>query len=403
MTDVDPTRISTADVYKGDAHAGTLTRERDDVVFRYLPDYLESDLPAIATTIPKRATPTRASGGAVPAFFAGLLPEGRRLASLQRALKTSTDDEFSQLIAVGRDCIGDVRIVLPGIDPLDDGYEPSASLPEEISFAGLFEASISRGVANSSPTIPGVQDKLSDAMLSLPVRHRGGSALLKLSPTGYPRLVENEAFFLDMAKACGLRVPDHSVIHDRDGQAGLVVERFDRAFRRGRQVRLAQEDAVQLAGRWPSAKYAMTAKEVFDAVLAVTPALPVARSHLLRLFIFSYLIANGDLHAKNVSVFDHPEGVWSVTPAYDLVSTLPYGDQTMALDLDGRDSRISGTAFVRFGERLGAKEKVVRTVIAEITESAEPFVARLGEIGLDERKTEHLAATILERTAELRK
>ena len=38
-------------------------------------------------------------GAAVPPWFANLLPEGRRLQMLRRAVKTSADDDFSLLVA----------------------------------------------------------------------------------------------------------------------------------------------------------------------------------------------------------------------------------------------------------------------------------------------------------------
>ena len=43
-----------------------------------------------------------------------LLPEGRRLGALRRAVKTSADDELSLLLAVGADAIGDVQVVPSG-------------------------------------------------------------------------------------------------------------------------------------------------------------------------------------------------------------------------------------------------------------------------------------------------
>ena len=404
MNELNPVRERRADVYKGDHLAGLLVRDADDVIFRYTDDYFSSDLPAIATTIPKTKTEVRARGGAVPAFFAGLLPEGRRLVALQRTLKTSSDDEFSQLLAIGRDCIGDVRVLPEGSDGSDlPSFEPAIGPPAEISFSELFERAIGDGSSNTAPSIPGVQDKLSDAMLSLPIRQRGGAVILKLGPAAYPRLVENEAFFLRMAKSCGIRVPKFEIIHDKDGQSGLLIERFDRQISRGRQIRVAQEDAVQLAGRWPSAKYQMTSKDVFDAVLRVTPAAPVARAHLLRLFVYCYMIANGDLHAKNVSVYNHPEGTWSLTPGYDLVSTLPYGDSRMAIQLDGRDARLTGSVFISFAQRIGMTERLARGIIDEVTAGGELLTSKLSDIGLDAKKSEHLQLTITNRIAELRK
>src|SRR5438552_2279477 len=60
----------------------------------YVRDSLE---PAVATTLPVTPEPLVRTGGAVPAYFAGLLPEGRRLGALRRAVKTSADDELSLL------------------------------------------------------------------------------------------------------------------------------------------------------------------------------------------------------------------------------------------------------------------------------------------------------------------
>ena len=73
--------------------------------------------PAIATTLPVTTTPVTTLGGAVPAFFAGLLPEGRRLSALRQGVKTSADDELSLLLGVGGDTIGDVRVVPAGASP----------------------------------------------------------------------------------------------------------------------------------------------------------------------------------------------------------------------------------------------------------------------------------------------
>ena len=398
----DPTEVDRADVYKGDALAGTLTREHDDVVFRYTPDYLRSGLPAVATTLPLRAVEVRERGGAIPPFFAGLLPEGRRLTAVRAAIKTSDDDELSQLLVVGNDCVGDVRIVPAGVAPdAMPEQEPSLVRPREVSFRSLFEAELTAGL-NSTPSIPGMQDKLSDQMLSLPVRRRDGAAILKLSPHAYPRLVENEAFFLGLAKTAGLQVPAFSIIEDHDGERGLLVERFDRYREHGVQRRRAQEDAVQLAGRWPSAKYRLTTGEVFAAVLAVTPARPLAALRLLRLFAYSYLIGNGDLHGKNVSVYDHPEGIWSVTPAYDLISTIPYGDQRMALKLDGRDARLRRSTFIAFGARVGLRERVVTHVLDELADRIEPHVESAAGIGFDQKTTEHLIRVMRERIEEVR-
>lgn len=388
-------QIESADVLKGTVLAGTLTRSHDDVVFRYHPGY--SGAP-VATTLPISYRPSVTGGGAVPPFFAGLLPEGRRLTALQARLKTSRDDEFSQLISVGADCIGDVRILAPGFAPHQEPRLPSHS-PDTISFREAFAEEI--GTLTSSPNVPGVQDKISDQMISVPVAGFTGPAIIKLSSVNVPLLVENEAFFLDVARACGLEIPRSRIVTDREGVTGLVIERFDRRRRQdGTLESLAQEDSVQLAGRWPSAKYRMTTRDVFDAVANVVDAPIVELAKLIRLFATSYLIGNGDLHAKNVSVY-FKDGLWRATPAYDIVSTLPYGDRNMAIDLEGRDDNIRARDFVALGVRYDVPERVIRRILSQVTDACLGLISHVDAIGFDEKKSEDIRRMCRKRADDL--
>ncbi|MCC6270554.1 MAG: HipA domain-containing protein [Microbacteriaceae bacterium] len=399
----DPTRVNRAIVYKGDVAAAELLRDRDGVTFRYVDSYLHGQGRSVATTLPKTTGEVRTRGGSVPAFFAGLLPEGRRLEALPTSLKTSPDDEYSMLLAIGHDCVGDVRVLAEGVELLSHTTTTFMWSPEDVSFDEILETSLAQGASSREKSISGVQDKLSDSMISLPVAKDAGGAILKLNPSGHPLIVENEAYVLDMARAAGLRVPIATLVRDRNGRSGLVVERFDRQRSKDGMVRrIAQEDAVQLANRLPADKYRMTTTEVFDVVLNVVTAKPVSAENLLRQFAFSYVVGNGDLHAKNVSVFFDPESIWSVAPAYGLVSTIPYGDDRMALDLDGRDRNLTGSTILKFGLRNKLNERVIRRMIDEITEGIEPLVDTLGTIGYSEKKTTHLQREITQRISQLR-
>ena len=63
---------------------------------------------------------------------------------------------------------------------------------------------------------------------------------------------------------------------------------------------------------------------------------------------FAYLSCNGDAHGKNFSVRRLPEGEWRVTPAYDVPSSFPYGDTTMALRVAVRPGGCSGFSYEMF-------------------------------------------------------
>lgn len=399
----DPRAIDTADVYKKDQLAARLARSESAVEFTYLEDYLAGGHPAVARTLPLRSRGVRTEGGAVAPFFAGLLPEGARLTALTRRLKTSADDMLSLLLAVGADTVGDVRVVPAGRPPEEPAPLAASDRWEDADFAELFARSVGLDPDESDRVaLPGAQVKVSAEVVSFPITRGGGGWILKLSPEGYPRLVENEAFFLTMAGACGLRVPDLAVIHDLHGSSGLLVRRFDRLADGDRLGRLAQEDSCQLLGRYPADKYRLSYREVAQAVLEVSTVPVVDALELVVHVAFSYLIGNGDLHAKNVSVGETPAGDRRLTPAYDLLSTLAYvGDDPMALRLDGRDRNLRRGHLSDFGARLGVRERALSRAIDRLCDVASVWIPRIPEIGLDERITQRLQRELARRRADL--
>src|SRR5262249_6928064 len=119
------------------------------------------------------------------------------------------------------------------------------------------------------------------------------------------------------------------------------------------------------------------------------------------LIAFAYLTCNGDLHGKNVSLRTTPSGRVEMTEAYDLVTTLPYGDPNMALALEDREDGLKRKTFVAFGERFGVRAEATRSILDELARAIEPCLADLGQIGFDPRETRHLASTMKKRLRDL--
>lgn len=389
----DPRDVCRAVVRKAGVPAAMLTRERGVVTFAYLDDY---DGSAVATTLPLDAPPVTTVGGALPPFFAGLLPEGRRLTALRQAVKTSADDELSLLLAVGGSTIGDVTVVAEGEDPT-----PPTPLvdSDELRFADLLAES---GVVDRVG-LPGVQEKASGAMISLPVRLDGVAAIVKLDPPEYPGVVENEDYFLRLARRLRIPVARAELVHDVDGRAGLVVARFDRVAEADGVRSLAVEDACQLLGRYPADKYALTSEEVAGAVASTCPARAVAARASLVQLAFAWLTGNGDLHAKNLSVLQDETGEWRVAPAYDMPSTLPYGDVAMALRLSGRRENLTRKAFRDLGAALRLPEKAVERVLDDVLEVTEPLLGdlRSGALRLSANATRTVVRQLSRRRRDL--
>ena len=401
----DLRHVDEADVWKGDRRAGRLRREGDDVV--WLPDL---DAPTVATTLAAGHGEVRASAGSVPPFFAGLLPEGARLTALVTATRTSVDDHLTLLLAVGQDAVGDVRVVPAGAAPVEPPVLVDGSRRDGLDLQRLFEQAVDpAGVGRDRHALPGVQPKVSASMVSAPMRTSVGPAVLKLTPSEYPRLAENEDFFLRMAAACGLPVPEHRLLHDDAGRSALLVRRFDREVGPGGTTarRLAQEDACQLLGVYPSSKYRLKTEDVVrrcqEVVAAGDGSPALAGRRLLELVAFSYLVGNGDLHGKNVSVRWVPGRGAEVTPVYDVLSTQPYLSfaDPMALSFYGWANRLTRVHLLEAGVRLGVPERALASALDRVVGTAEPWVDRVGEIGLPDRLTGRLADLLRARRSEL--
>ncbi len=394
------------DVYKGKQRVAELSRTAHGARLTYAPEYLATraaeEPVAIAFTLPPRAEPYEVFGANLHPFFAGLLPEGLRLRALVRSLKTSEDDLFSLLAASGVDAVGDVAVSLPGQTLAERAPVADTAQLGALSFAELLAESLRYDDGRGDAAIAGVQPKVSAAMISFPVRARDKrhAYILKLTPPEYPRLVENEAFFMELARSAGLRVARTRVVHDKEGTSALLVERFDRVPQPdGSLLRLHQEDACQLLDRYPADKYRLSLADVTRA-LEVCSAPIAERLKLLRMQAFSYLIGNGDMHAKNVSVRVLDTRI-ELTPCYDFLSTLPYGDRALALAMEGRDDKLKRAHFIAFGERAGLRKAAVEQMLDALTKRTALAPTRLSEIGLEAKRTQHLERTMRERLADL--
>ncbi len=356
----DPKSLEELNVFQNREKVATLRRIKQGAVFQYTSEFLASNRAQIALHLPKTANGIEVHGTTnLPAFFAGLLPEGVMQDAIIRSMRLSADDLFSQLAISGFDAVGDVTVSPPG-----------AQAAKRPSSAGEVRALIAEiMLGRSGPlanTLSGVQPKLSigHAVTS----SRGIVAIVKVEPPQYPGLLANEAYFMRVAKQAGLRVAEVKLEEDV-----LVVTRFDRVKQKGhppRQVHV--EDGLQVLNQYPFAKYSLDFLELMDAAVNLGVAKSVLLD-LLRLYAYSYAIGNGDLHAKNVSFMYHPEtGFWQTTPAYDLLCTLPYFDsdpfgRNMALALGEQWSEFRRDDFARHGANYGIPEKAIDSMLHEVS------------------------------------
>ncbi len=388
--------LAQAVIYKKGRAAATLTRHPSlGVVFSYLPSYLSGGGPAIASTLPTLDIPVTLGHGGVPAFFSGLLPEGERLAKLRWAAKTTITDEFSLLLAAGENPVGDVQIVPTGEKPQTlPAMLAVAKTMNNVNFADY--ATIPGPVDHSA--LAGVQDKITASY-----RHDKDPTrayILKFNDASHARQVETEFLLLNKARALSIPVAEARLVHDAAGQGGLLVSRFDRSP----TGPLAVEDCAQLMGLVPARKYSVPSEAAAAAAINICSAKALAARNIYLQFLFAWLTGNGNLHAKNISVVQQPNGEWLVAPAYDLqctlateieqgfaagvpggiVTDLPDGDPSrdpgMALPVGGSAGSRTGLVrndWLRFGRDLHIPERLVTKCIDKALSASAMTTAEL--------------------------
>lgn len=389
--------VQVAVVHKAGRPAAELHRVGSHVEFRLRDEY---DGPAVATNLLEDVTGLPA--GAVPPFFAGLLPEGRRLSALRRTVATSADDELTLLLAVGGDTVGDVQVAPRGVAPTSAAPRFDAAEAGEVRFEDLLAASV--GTDPERVALPGVQEKVSARTAHAPVRSGALSdAILKFETGDFPLRVANERSCLDAVRAAGLAAAEHKVLHDVDGVPGLLVRRFDRVHTGGSIVARGQQDACQTLGLWPADKYRPDLVEVVAGLSAACRAPVVAALRLWEQVAFSYLVANGDHHAKNISIVHDGTG-WMPSPIYDVMFTHPYGDtDSLALPLAGERNvaRIDRPHLLAAATDTGVAAAALERRLDQLLTRTADVPARLSELGFPGSNPNKLRRVLEQRRARL--
>jgi serine/threonine-protein kinase HipA len=228
-------------------------------------------------------------------------------------------------------------------------------------------------------SLAGVQEKLlltrmPDGTWGRPVDGTPSTHILKPEIAAYPSTVENEAFCMRVAKHLGLQVANVETT-EVAGRKLIVVERYDRAVQPdGTVVRLHQEDFCQATGTRPDDKCqddgGPSLARIADIVAAATVRGSLER--LLQAVTLNTLVGNGDAHAKNFSLLHERSGVLHLAPLYDVMCTLTYGDDRLALYVDDvrRTNRVTAQRLVNEGARWGLPRQRCGEIVTDILDRA---------------------------------
>ncbi|RFU41436.1 type II toxin-antitoxin system HipA family toxin [Actinomadura logoneensis] len=328
---------------------GTLCQKGDYTRFMFNEDYVvDPSRPVLGLRFEENLRRPYASALRLPRWFSNLLPEGPLREWIAQDRDVALDREMELLAQVGSDLPGAVQVFpadgpdgswqwpLGEIIPDPQQYSSSALSPWRFSLAGvaLKFSMLARG---DRLTVPAVGER--------------GDWLVKFPDYRFPDVPRNEFCMMSLAREVGINTPDVRLIH-RDELSGLpdrmwpnseewayATRRFDRLPDVNRST-VHIEDLAQVRDKYPQNKYEGSFETV--AALVYRGRDLGALQEFARRLAFGVMIGNGDSHLKNWSLIYADRRMPTLSPVYDLVSTMPYyesGEQREDLGLTFCGSR----------------------------------------------------------------
>lgn len=345
----------------------------------------ELGTPLLSLSLP--VSDRRYTQGVVRPFLDGLLPEGEPRKMIARDVGVRDNDTYGLIRELGLDVAGALVIQPADAPPPPVATTTTAEVLSEDELAELItnlrSAPLGAG-GRVRVSLAGVQEKLlltrmPDRRWGRPVDGTPSTHILKPEIAAYPDTVENEAFCMRVAKHLGLAVA--SVETTEIAKRKLIaVERFDRHVGDDGSVeRIHQEDFCQALGIRPEDKYEEDGGPSLRRIAGIVEAVatPGSLERLLQATTLNVLLGNGDAHAKNFSLLHHASGALTLAPSYDLMCTLHYGDDRLAMFVDSvrRTDRVTVDRLVNEAASWGMSRDRATGTVSDIVERAPDAIA----------------------------
>lgn len=246
-------------------------------------------------------------------------------------------------------------------------------------------------------SVSGVQPKFSLSIINsrLSLTDQGGTFILKPAIKGAFEATNdmpaNEHLTMQMARQIfKIDVADCALMRLSDGTPAYITKRFDvRPDGRRRQ----QQDFAQVAGLTPGAngsnyKYDFSYEQIAHLMERYVSAYQVEAEKYFKLILFNYLACNGDAHVKNFSIYSiNNDGVYKMTPAYDLLNTqlhvqelgrtaLELFDDDFETEFFKENAFYGAPDFLEFAKRIGLRQNRAQRFISEFIDSARQAAAK---------------------------
>ena len=216
----------------------------------------------------------------------------------------------------------------------------------------------------------------------------GVSATVGFKATGnHGRL---EYSFYKLAKACGIEMTDCSLIEE-NGRAHFLTQRFDR--NNGKKIHM--QTLCGMAHFDYRIHRAYSYEQAFNVMRALR--LPYsAAQEMFRRMVFNVVVRNQDDHTKNISFLMGEDGIWRLSPAYDMgYAYNPKGGWTAThqMSINGKFDDITRQDLMTFAHQNNIKDAAM--IIDEISGTASQWPDLAKECGMPKTVTDAIVSNML--------
>ena len=216
----------------------------------------------------------------------------------------------------------------------------------------------------------------------------GVSATVGFKATG--NHVRLEYSFYKLAKACGIEMTDCSLIEE-NGRAHFLTQRFDR--NNGKKIHM--QTLCGMAHFDYRIHRAYSYEQAFNVMRALR--LPYsAAQEMFRRMVFNVVVRNQDDHTKNISFLMGEDGIWRLSPAYDMgYAYNPKGGWTAThqMSINGKFDDITRQDLLTFAHQNNIKDAAM--IIDEISEVASQWPDLAAECGVPKTVTDTIVSNML--------
>jgi len=311
-------------------------------------------------------------------LLSNLLPEGALRTWMATTLKVDSENEFPLIAWTGENLPG--AFIASAIPP---GEIPDWSLSPRDQVEPV---RMPVNVTANKFSLAGVQMKFSsirvDGRYNLDQQEGEEHWIIKTPSTVHRGVPQNEYSAMRLAEAIGVHIPDIQIVAVSDLEnlpdiplpnedQAYAIRRFDREL--GKRVHA--EDFAQIFGlyahdKYGRANYEMIGKAIYQYGSEGLDDL----QQMSRRLLANFLLANGDAHIKNWSMYYPDTRSPRLSPAYDILSTLPYveNERAVALNMAAQKDwyKFDKDTFRRWSEKIGVAWPAIRVHIDDALERA---------------------------------